>query len=325
MNLLRSVASLVCAAGVFTLVAAEPVDHTADPVKSSENLPAPLYFSAAEEAVQSVTPLLAAGNWATLSRYYDLSLTAGVERSQLLDGGFFVDATKSPTGPGAVTRWLRPFPPGAKFVEAKPLGDPSRLPCIWMLRTLLSIDQGGGPVQRVVSECRLLQTKDGFQFLPPAPTERPAPAPVTAQQWSAQGADHILLYRPQLGEQAKAEVPAGRSSNIPLLVQAIERLRPRAAVHPGRTHLGSQPWEPAMVYEPTDEELLLSLAGDRIWRSLQLAPPGILAQVRRDNPSLTADAIEYPHIEIVRVEVAGTGPRLYAKAPELRRLNLHVP
>ena len=150
----------------------------------------------------------------------------------------------------------------------------------------------------------------------------PSPAPVADQQWRAPGADAVLFYRPQLGMRAKAEVPAQGLSNTPLLVQALETLKPAAAAHPGRTRAGSLPLEAAAVYEPTDEELLLSLAGDRLWRSLQLAPPGALSQVRANNPQLTADSIEYPHIEIVRVEMAGSGPRFYAMAPVVRRLGL---
>ena len=312
----RSFTGLLFAVGLLPAIAANPPDRVAGP----------LYFASIEAAVQSAGQLLAAHDWATLSRYYDLALTPEVQRPQLLDGSFFVDAAKSPNGPGAITRWLQPFPPGASYVGAKALGDSSHPPCIWEVSTVLSIDQGGGPVQRVVQEFHVMQTKDGFQFLPRASTERAAaPNLVTAQQWQAQGADPILLYRPQLRPQAQVEVPAGRSSNIPRLVQALDRLKPRAAAHLGRTQAGSQPWEPRSVYDPTDDELLVSLAGDRVWRSLQLAPPGILAKVHLDNPSFAADAIEYPHIEIVRVEVAGTGAFLYAMPPVLRRVNLRVP
>ena len=312
----HAIAWLLFAVGGLSAIAAELPDRVAGP----------LYFGSIAAAVQFAGQLLAARGWAILSRYYDLALTPEVQRAKLLDGSFFVDAAKSPNGPGAITRWLQPFPPGANFAGAKALGDPSHLPCIWEVSTVLSIDQGGGPVQRVVEECHLMQTKEGFEFLPRGSTERAAaPNQVSMRQWQAQGADPVLLYRPQLGQQAQAEVPAGHSSDIPLLVQALDRLKPRAAAHPGRTMSGSRPWEPPSVYQPTDDELLVSLAGDRVWRSLQLAPPGILAKVHLDNPSFTADAIEYPHIEIVRVEVAGTGPRLYAKAPVLRRVNLRVP
>src|ERR1700733_7666319 len=62
--------------------------------------PAPLYFSSAEDAIKSASVMLAAGDWAQLSRYYDLSLTPGVLRGHLVDGSFFVDPAKSPTGPG---------------------------------------------------------------------------------------------------------------------------------------------------------------------------------------------------------------------------------
>src|SRR5271157_4910214 len=73
----------------------------------------------------------------------------------------------------------------------------------------------------------------------------PSPAPVADQQWRARGADAVLFYRPRLGDRAKAEVPAEGLSNVPLLVQSLETLRPAAAGHPGRTRAGSLPLEAA--------------------------------------------------------------------------------
>ncbi len=149
----------------------------------------------------------------------------------------------------------------------------------------------------------------------------PSPAPGDDPAWGAKGADPVLFLRPALRGRAGAEIPRGGASNIPALVAAIERLRPRAAAHPGRSRQGSQPWEPGDVYEPTDDELLLSLAGDRVWRTTQIAPPGVVADVRAVHPDLPA-AFDYPHIEVTRVDVAGMGPRYIAAPPQSRRVTL---
>jgi hypothetical protein len=240
----------------------------------------------------------------------------------LVSGRFFVDMSISSVGPGAISRYLNPFPPGSKYLSAERLGDAASTSCIWLVKTVLTIDQGGGIAQRVIREFHMIQTKKGFRFLPPANVDdKSASAPAQDKLWAAQGAAPALFYRPALQERAKQEVPLGGASNIPAIVAVVEKLRPLAAARHGRVVRGSLPWEPAEVYEPSDDELLLSLAGDRLWRTTQIAPPGTLANVRRSAPSLPA-AIEYPHIEITRVDVAGNGTRYYAAPPVTRRINL---
>lgn len=148
-----------------------------------------------------------------------------------------------------------------------------------------------------------------------------SPAPTPDLAWDAKGADLVLLYRPSLRERADRELAGSGAAGIPALVAAIERLRPLAAAHPGTSRRGSHPWETGTVYEPSDDELLLSLAGDRVWRTTQIAPIGVVADVRAAHPDLP-EAFEYPHIEITRVEVAGTGPRYVAAPPQTRRVVL---
>ena len=282
------------------------------------------YFASPGDAVLETAILLQKEDWPELARCYDLSLTPQVARSQLRDGTFFLNSTISRTGPNALSRWREPFGPGAVMEEAKAVGDPERLPCVWSIRVSVSIPSGGGPAQKAIRESRLIQTEQGFQFLPPAPLEQKSGAPGSAGGQgglSQRGADPILYYRPELRLRAKAEVPEGRSSNLPALVMAIERLRGLAAAHPGHSRAGEPPMgEPSTVFMPSDEELLLSLAGDRIWRSLQLAPPGTVAGVRRNNPAWSGTPVEYPHIEIVQANVAGSGPHAYALPPVSHRL-----
>jgi hypothetical protein len=293
---------------------------------SASNAESPaLYFASLQEAVQVAGKLLGARDWPTLARHYDLTSQPGLIRAQLSDGTFFLDTQASATGPGAISRWRQPFAPGATLVEATPLDEHPSLPRRWSLTTALAIDQGGGPPQRVIWNTQMVQTSAGFQFFLPSlttPESLPAPAPATDQVWQARGADAVLLYRPALRSRAEKEVPTGRSANIPDLVKAIERLKPLVVGHTGSTRLGSPPFEPATVYQPADEELLLSLAGDRIWRTLQIAPPGTVAAMRAAHPGFSVDRVEYPHIEITRVAVAGSGPRLYAQTPVVRSLNL---
>jgi len=181
------------------------------------------------------------------------------------------------------------------------------------LALLLAIAASGFAADQTTSILRVTSLRDDGGSHPSAPP------PTSSEAWNAQGSDHILLYRPSLVERAKAEVPAGRSSNIPALLQAMEKLLPLAATHPGHSHTRGKSWEPETVYEPTDDELLLSLAGDRVWRSLQLAPPDVLERVAAENPSLHRP-IDYPHIEIVRLEVAGTGPEIFALPPVNKHL-----
>jgi hypothetical protein len=145
----------------------------------------PRRFSTPQEAVDEANVLLDGRDWKGLARCYDLSLTPRVDIEELRSGRFFVDESAPATaGPTAVSRYRQPFPPGSEFLEATPVGDPSALPCIWRVRTVRSIDQGGGAVQRVTRDCSMIERPEGWQFLPPAPiddgqppaTRRAAPA-----------------------------------------------------------------------------------------------------------------------------------------------------
>lgn len=291
----------------------------------SQNTPetaGPRFFATPQDAVAEASRLLAAGDWPALARCYDLSLTPQVTEDDLVSGRFFEHGTPAGTQPSL--RRTRPFPPGSEFVEAQPVGDESQLPCVWSVTTRLSFDAGGGMMQRVMYECRMLHTQQGYRFLPPAPVEDgpgPSPEPQPEMAWGARGSDPALFLRPALRERVARELPDAGARNVADLVAAIERLKPLAAAHPGSSRPRGLPWEPETVYVPSDEELLLTIAGDRVWRTTQIAPPGTLADLRRDHPDLPA-SFEYPHIEVSRIEVAGTGPQYLAVPPQLRRVML---
>jgi len=141
----------------------------------------PCYFASPEEAVRTASRLLEAHDWPALARYYGLSGAPTLNSESLRDGSFFLDPRAGPSGPGALTRWRQPFEAGASFVSAKPVESGTALPRHWTVTTMLSIDQGGGMVQRVVRECRLIETREGFQFEPRdirATQDSPNPGPV---------------------------------------------------------------------------------------------------------------------------------------------------
>lgn len=143
-------------------------------------------------------------------------------------------------------------------------------------------------------------------------------APVSDAPWQARGADAILIYRPALRGRAETEMPPAGAANLPALVQAIKRLQSLAASKRGNTRAGVPPLEPEKVHEPTDEELLLSLAGDRLRRTVQQTSQWVLAAIRRSNKAFMPLELEYPHIEIRRVENAGSWSHYVALPPVAR-------
>jgi hypothetical protein len=157
---------------------------------------------------------------------------------------------------------------------------------------------------------------------PPAAPPAAAPAPPSSDvPWGASGADPALFLRPELRARVAAELPKAGAANVADLVAAVEKLKPIAAAHHGASRPRGKPWEPEKVYEPSDEEILLSIAGDRVWRTTQIAPAGTLDRIRGAHPDLP-QAFEYPHLEVSRIEAAGTGPVYVAAPPETRRVGL---
>lgn len=284
--------------------------------------PGPLYFASPGKAVADVNLLLAKRDWATLARGYDVSLTH-TDPAELTSGRYFVDETASATeGPTAVARHRQPFAPGSRFTGATPTGDPAELPCIWAVNVLLEIDEGGGLKQRRLDTVNMIQTSRGFQLLPLAPLEPlPSAEPKNAPDWKARGSDDALFYRPELRGRVEREIPAGGMTHVPALVSFIEKQREAALAHPGVRRQG----EAGEVYEPSDEELILSLAGDRLFRTVSIAPPGVLAQARPSWPADLPSAVIYPAIRIERIEGSGTGPRHVAHPPTPRSVSLTEP
>jgi hypothetical protein len=277
------------------------------------------YFDSPYIAIKVAQALLRTQDWKELSRYYDLSLTPEIKRSELLEGSFFIKFTAPRSGPQSITRWLHPVPPGATIVAVKPLGEPDRLPCIWLVTTMVLVPQEKGPDVPVTRECQMIQTSEGFRFLPPTPLGGIAPKPVAGDAGTGEKA--ILAFRPSLRARLNREVPEERVSNIPQLVEAVERLRQEieAQRHMARV-AGKNPISGSRL--PTDDELLLSLAGDRLSRVVQAAPPGTLSKLRADTPTFKAAYLEYQHIEFNTDEDAPESLRFSSLPPVTRRVEL---
>ena len=121
------------------------------------------YFTSPEQAVTVITELLRKEDWATLSRYYDLS-DSKVDRKELESGRFFI-RTERPEGehPAGFWRYKHPFPPGFKFDRVRATEDPN----VIVVVVSIEIDQGGGVKQRGLSEFKMQKSAKGYQILPP--------------------------------------------------------------------------------------------------------------------------------------------------------------
>lgn len=126
---------------------------------------APLYFTSPEQAVAVTTELLRRDDWQTLARYYDLS-GSDIAADDLTSGRFFLRVTRpDTTHPGLPWRYQHPFTPGFTFKEVKATAEPD----VVVVVVGIEIDEGGGRVQRGLSEFRMRRSGAGYQVLPPAP------------------------------------------------------------------------------------------------------------------------------------------------------------
>jgi len=120
------------------------------------------YFASPEEAVTVTTELLKKEDWATLSRYYDLT-GSNVTRSDLESGRFFVQTETGGIHHQGFARYRHPFPPGFRFDRINATADPNVVAVV----VSVSIDQGGGVKQRGATEFKMRKSAKGYQILPP--------------------------------------------------------------------------------------------------------------------------------------------------------------
>ena len=123
---------------------------------------APLYFGSPVASVEGIKSLVAATQWETLGRYFDLTGT-GLSRTDVLREDFYVrQPPYSPAQPAGLGRFKQLFPPGFVFESA----EPGSLPETVVVTVGATIDQGGGPRQHVLSTYRLRHSPAGYQLVP---------------------------------------------------------------------------------------------------------------------------------------------------------------
>lgn len=108
-------------------------------------------FATPREAVDVLSRLLAARDWAGLAACYDADPAA-------LTPAFFYDAQVA-SHPAGFDRWRHPFPPGWSYVSHEEQGD------LAVVTVGIAIDQGDGMVQRGFREFRMRRTSAGWQVL----------------------------------------------------------------------------------------------------------------------------------------------------------------
>ena len=104
-------------------------------------------FATPREAVEKITRLLEARDWAALAACYDGPAPA-----------VFYDESAG-GHPAGFDRWKHPFPPGWRYVSHEVQGD------LAVVRVGIEIDQGGGRVQRGHQTFRMRRTPDGWRLL----------------------------------------------------------------------------------------------------------------------------------------------------------------
>jgi hypothetical protein len=116
------------------------------------------FFADPSRAVETISELLRARDWTTLSDYYDLS-GAAVDPADLRSGRYFFDP-EADTGHPATRGWRRPFPPGFGYDGHQDDGDRVRVDLV------LRIDHGDGMVQEGHHCIWLRRSAGGYRLLP---------------------------------------------------------------------------------------------------------------------------------------------------------------
>jgi hypothetical protein len=137
------------------------------------------FFDSPRQAVDAIRKMLMEEDWASLAGYYDLD-GSDVDRKTLISGEFFV-RTERPrvSHPAGFWRYKHPFAPGFEY-SFDSLTDQAGIVAV---RVSISIDQGSGsPTQQGWHEFQMRRSERGFQILPEARAQVPAPdlAPVSA-------------------------------------------------------------------------------------------------------------------------------------------------
>jgi len=282
---------------------------TATPPSADETTGS-LYFTSPEASVPVISELMTKKDWAALTRYYALTpddpARANYESGQAYGSS---SSTDSPAA-AALGPYRKPFVPGSKFVQSVPQGED-----MVEVTVKLDIDQGGGMTQTMLGNFLLHKSAEGYQLVPAAPAESQADAPEATEAL-------VLAYRPTLKEKVLA-LPAPDVASLPALLDALAQWKHKAQIAPlapetaidasGERH-----------YSPADEELMISLIGDRIEYVLEHNTPrdtyGALSSAGK-----TEESVTYSKIIIRRAAVAGAGPVYFAESPVSTKIMLPKP
>ena len=129
----------------------------------SSMAPQPAYFSDPKSAVDEIARLMRAKSWTELARYYDLSGTE-IFIEELNSGRFFVrDKLPAVGHPAGFGRYKQPFAPSFSYSSHEVI-DENRVE----VTVEISIDQGGGMIQRGLDSFRMRKSDKGYQVLPDA-------------------------------------------------------------------------------------------------------------------------------------------------------------
>lgn len=121
----------------------------------------PAFFADPPTAVGEITRLMRGKSWAELARYYDLSGT-DIDPDTLVTGAFFVRAERPAVGhPAGFGLYKQPFAPGFSYLSHQTVGENEV-----EVTVDISIDQGGGMIQRGLDTFRMRQSERGYQILP---------------------------------------------------------------------------------------------------------------------------------------------------------------
>ena len=121
-----------------------------------------MYFADPASAVEQITVMLKAKDWAELARYYDLT-DSSIDRSKLISGEFFyTDEKPANAHPAGFWHFKHPFPPAFKYHSSRDLEESK----IIEVTVQVEIDQGGDMVQRGLQTFLMRKSIKGYQVLP---------------------------------------------------------------------------------------------------------------------------------------------------------------
>ena len=118
-----------------------------------------LYFISPEEAVDTISQLLANEDFLTLTGYYELR-ESNISIEDFYSGKYYRGeiAGEKPAG---LFKYVKPFSPGFKFSYVEELENK-----ITRVHLTLEIEQGEGMVLRSIHSFDLVESEKGFRILP---------------------------------------------------------------------------------------------------------------------------------------------------------------